>query len=69
MVECPAGCDGMVFGRTIGLAQVVVHPRTMSSFSGAVVEIDTLSPGTGIEHLVGIGIADVAVEDVLCHGA
>ena len=41
----------------------------MPPFAGAVVEIYPLPPRTGVEHLVGIGITDVAVDYVLRHRA
>ncbi len=69
MVERPLGGDGVVFWRTFRLCQVVVHPRAMPPLAGAVVEIHPLPPRTRVEHLVGVSVTDVAVENVLRHRA
>ncbi len=47
------------------LLKVVFEPAAVTALTQTIVIVHAQSPRTGIEHLVGIGIADVLVEDIL----
>ena len=43
----------------------IVAPLALTAFANAMIIIDAIAPRTGIEHLVGIGILDVSVKNLL----
>ena len=45
--------------------EIIVEPMALSAFANALIVIDAIAPWTGIEHLVGIGILDVGIENLL----
>ena len=57
----------MIFWGSFCFTQIVVHPMPMPAFTGTIVEVYALPPWTGIKHLVGISITDVAVKNVFRH--
>ena len=65
VAEGPAGGDGVVLGGTGCRTQVVVQPAAVSTVAPAGPIVGAQAPRTGVENLVGIGVGDVLVEDVL----
>ena len=63
-VESPKGCDGMKFRAAGSGIQIVGEPTAVAAITLTTIIIGTLSPRAWIEHLVGIGITDVGVEDI-----
>ena len=64
VLESPKGRNFMEYGFHLGLLQIVVEPAAVTAFAVAVVVIGTLTPRTGVDHLVCIGITDVLVKDL-----
>ena len=59
-----------VEGRCVfGLVQIVVQPAAVSAFAVAAIVVGALSPGARVENLVGVGIPDVVVENLVRHPA
>ena len=59
----------MKWGTSGSGVQVVGQPTTVPSVALATMIIGALPPRTFIEHLVGIGIADISIENLVAQVA
>ena len=68
-VKGPKGSKAMEGWTARSLIEIVAQPSAVASLALATIIIYAQSPWARVEHLVAIGVADVAVEDVLRHPA
>ena len=68
-IKGPKGSKSMEGRMARSLIEIVAQPSAVASLALATIIIYAQSPWTRVEHLVAIGVADVAVEDVLRHAA